>query len=266
MAEANVLDIDGKEVKRIALPNAFTERVRPDLIRRAVLAEQTVLLQPQGHFLLAGMQTTATYYGKMNSYRSGRHMGQAVRPKEKLGGGRQGKVRRIPSAVTGKRAHPHQIEKKIVELINKREYSKALASAVAATAHNSFVKQKRPKEVKLPIVFADSIESISKTKEFIKAIAAAKLNQALEHKAVRADSKNRHMSRAKTYKKSILVVVGSDKGIVRAARNIAGVDVCTVGNLKAELLAPGGNPGRLTIWSESALAGCDSAIDKAKVV
>ncbi|MEM3841405.1 MAG: 50S ribosomal protein L4 [Candidatus Micrarchaeaceae archaeon] len=265
MLEADVLDTDGRQVGRIQLPNAFSERVRPDLIRRAVLAERSSRLQPQGHFPLAGMQTTAAYYGKMNSYRSGRHMGQALRPKEKLGGGRQGKVRRIPSAVTGKRAHPHQIEKKIVELINKREYSKAIASAIAATVHSQYSKRMRIKDIKLPIVFSDAIESITKTKEFIKVVNSAKIGQALEQKATAYKGK-RHMSRAKSYKKSILVVVGKDNGISRAARNIAGVDVCTIDKIKAELLAPGGDPGRLTVWSKSALESCDSAIEKAKVV
>ena len=80
-----------------------------------MLAEASQKLQPQGHYVLAGMQTTATYYGAMNSYRTGRHVGRAIRPREKLGGGIQGKVRRIPSSTKGKRAHPHMIEKIIKE-------------------------------------------------------------------------------------------------------------------------------------------------------
>ena len=265
MSEANVLNIEGTEVKQVKLPAAFSEKVRVDLIRRAVLAERSALLQPQGHFVLAGMQTTATYYGKMNSYRSGRHMGQAVRPKEKLGGGRQGKVRRIPSSVTGKRAHPHQVEKKIIELINKREYSKAVASAVAATSSTAFAAR-HAKGVKLPVVFSNEIEAVSGTKEFVKIIGAAKLDHAIKGNSARTDSGKRHMSRARSYRKSILVVVGEDKGIKKAARNVAGVDVCTVSELRAELLAPGGNPGRLTVWSEHALEKCDESISKLRVV
>jgi large subunit ribosomal protein L4e len=47
---------------------------------------------------------------------------------------------------------------------------------------------------------------------------------------------------------------------------VAGVDVCTVSELRAELLAPGGNPGRLTVWSEHALEKCDESIGKLRVV
>jgi large subunit ribosomal protein L4e len=58
----------------------------------------------------------------------------------------------------------------------------------------------------------------------------------------------------KKYKKKVgpLIVVSEDKGISKAAKNL-GLDVCLVKNLNAEVLAPGGMPGRLTIWSKSAI-------------
>ena len=49
------------------------------------------------------------------------------------------------------------------------------------------------------------------------------------------------------------MVVGEDKGIFRAARNIPGVDVVLADQINTEVLAPGGVPGRLTIWTESAI-------------
>jgi large subunit ribosomal protein L4e len=54
-------------------------------------------------------------------------------------------------------------------------------------------------------------------------------------------------------KTSALIVVGKNDGIFQAARNLAGVDVIEVKNLNAKLMAPGGDCGRLTIWSESAI-------------
>ena len=61
--------------------------------------------------------------------------------------------------------------------------------------------------------------------------------------------------RGRRYKSgtSVLIVINEDKGLVKAARNIKGVDISTVDNLNAELLAPGTHAGRLTIWTESAL-------------
>nr|NIQ06333.1 50S ribosomal protein L4 [Candidatus Korarchaeota archaeon] len=37
------------------------------------------------------------------------------------------------------------------------------------------------------------------------------------------------------------------------ARNLPGVDIVKVNNLNVELLAPGTHPGRLTVWTSSAL-------------
>jgi large subunit ribosomal protein L4e len=61
--------------------------------------------------------------------------------------------------------------------------------------------------------------------------------------------------RGRKYKtpKGPLVVVGEDKGISLGARNHVGVDVVVVNNLNAELLAPGTHPGRLTIYTKSAV-------------
>ena len=50
-----------------------------------------------------------------------------------------------------------------------------------------------------------------------------------------------------------LIVVGENKGLIDAASNLPGVDIVTVKNLNAELLAPGTQPGRLTLWTNSAI-------------
>jgi large subunit ribosomal protein L4e len=54
--------------------------------------------------------------------------------------------------------------------------------------------------------------------------------------------------------KSLLIVVGSDSGISKAARNLPGVDITEVHGLNAELLAPGTHPGRLVVWTRSAIS------------
>jgi large subunit ribosomal protein L4e len=255
--EAEILSLDGKVKGKIELPKAFDELVRPELIQRAVVAENTRKLQPQAHYPLAGMNTSAMYYGAMNSYRSGRHMGIAIRPRQKLGGGVQGQVRVVPSAVKGKRAHPHLAEKIIKENINKREYQKALASAVSAT--NTFKTNKS----KSPIILTNEIESIKKTKELLKIFSSINLlEQIKEDKQVRIKKGLRRSSIRKHYKKSVLLVTGKDARAIKAARNIAGVDACEVSNLTANLLAPGGVPGRMTVWSESAIKELDASLKK----
>ncbi len=44
-----------------------------------------------------------------------------------------------------------------------------------------------------------------------------------------------------------------DNGISKAVRNLPGVDAVSVSRLTLLHLAPGGHPGRLTVWIEDAL-------------
>ncbi len=264
MASASVYSIDGKPSGSLELPSVFATPIKPWLIGRAVVVEQSRRMQPQGHFVLAGMQTTAAYYGAMMSYRSGRHVGKAIRPREKLGGGSQGKVRRIPSATTGKRAHPHMIEKRIWEHMNAKEYQGALASAVASTASREYAPGTLAKATQLPLVVANGIESISKTREALKVFAgigiiASASREARRRKGVRRSSRQRRPAH------SILIIVKEDNGISRAARNIPGVEVSTLSSLRVEKLAPGGSPHIITIWSESAAKGVAEAIKSISV-
>lgn len=253
-----MLDLKGSVKGSVQKPSAFSESVRPEIILRAAIAEQTREFQPQGHFPLAGMQTSARYYGAMGSYRTGRHMGIAIRPRQKLGGGRQGDVRRIPSAVKGKRAHPHMIEKTIIEQINKREYQKAIASAIAATVLSDHVKSSKA----LPIVLSDEVQALKKTKDVISMIESLGLSDNKVGAAARIKKGIRRSASQRKYKRSVLFVVKEDSGISKAARNIPGFDICKVDQLRVCLLAPGGKPGRLVVWSESAVKSLDQDISK----
>ncbi len=249
MAKIDVMSIEGSVQKSIELPHAFSERARPDLIARAAIAESTLKIQPQAHYVLAGMQTTARYYGAMNSYRTGRHMGMAIRPREKLGGGVQGKVRVIPSSVKGKRAHPHLIEKTTVENINAKEYQKAIRSAIAAS--------------KRPVAVTSDIETLKKTKDLVKLLGRLKLENYLEDGQKKTQRKGvRRLASQRRYKKSLLIVVSNDSSVLKAARNIPGVDACSLEKMTVSMFAPGGNPGRATVWSESALSKLDQEISK----
>ena len=95
-----------------------------------------------------------------------------------------------------------------------------------------------------------------KTKEVIKALKALKVYEAVEDakdkRKIRA-GKGKRRGRKYKKRKSILIVIGKDAPLYKAARNLEGIDICAVRNLNAELLAPGTEPGRLTVWSEDAI-------------
>src|SRR5437879_6658867 len=61
--------------------------------------------------------------------------------------------------------------------------------------------------------------------------------------------------RGKNRKHSVgpLLVVSEYQGAQRAFENFEGIDVVRVKDLSVEALAPGTHPGRLAIWTESAI-------------
>ncbi|MBC2699237.1 MAG: 50S ribosomal protein L4 [ANME-2 cluster archaeon] len=245
MSKAKIMDITGASKGDIELPAVFDEMYRPDLIKKAVLAAQANRLQVYGPTPYAGMQTSAANWGP------GR--GVARVPRIKTGN----RVARISQARGGRKAHPPKVEKDYSEKINKKERYKAINSAIAATANPELVRNRGHRfDAELPIVADDEFQDIKTIKGVIGFMEAINVYddviRAKNGKHIRAGGGKR---RGRKYKKpkSLLIVIGEDNGIVRAARNLSGVDVINVNRLNAELLAPGTHAGRLAIWTESAI-------------
>ena len=251
-----VFDTEGKQTKEINLPSVFSEPVRPDLINRAAIAVRSVLFQPKGPTPRAGLQTSAEYVGRRRAYRTMINIERARLPKVKLPKGRFGDVRIVPQAKGGRPAHPPKPEKIMVERINKKERKKAIRSAIAATGRKELVEKRGHKvEGEVPIIVEDSFENLKKTKEVLSLFKKLKLGKELERcKEVKIrPGKGRMRGRRYKKKRGVLVVVSKECPVIKAAKNIAGVDVSIVKNLNADLLAPGGQPGRLTLFTETAV-------------
>ncbi len=242
---AKVLSLSGEVVEEIELPKVFEEEFRPDIIKRAVLAIQSHRRQPYGPNPLAGVDYAWENWGPGYGY--------ARVPRIKHGS----RAVVVPQAVGGRKAHPPKPQRKWAEKINKKEMKKALRSAIAATANVELVKARNHLfEGELPKVVVNDIESIKKTKEVIEVFKAIgvyeDVERAKETKRYRA-GKGKMRGRRYKMKKSVLLVVGKDNGILKAAKNLPGVDAVLVRNLNVELLAPGCHAGRLTVWSKSAI-------------
>jgi large subunit ribosomal protein L4e len=254
--EAKVLSLDAKEEEKIQLPKIFELQPNIELIERAFLAERSYLFQPQGRFPLAGMQTTAEYIGRKGAYRSLKNRGRAKLPREKLGGGVMGNVKGIPSAVKGRRAHPPKVEKKIIERMNRKEYLLALMHAVAYSL-------KAKSSLQLPIVVDSKIEDISKTKDVYSFLASLGFGNLLKPQP--KIKKKRRTSRIVKYKKSILIVASNKEAkVIKAARNIAGVNACSVDELRVMFIAPNANP-RIVVWSKKALEKLEESLKNIKL-
>ncbi|MEM0201121.1 MAG: 50S ribosomal protein L4 [Candidatus Micrarchaeaceae archaeon] len=262
--EANVYNINGEESGKIKLPEVFSSEFREDLIKRAIHSEQSYELQPQGHYLMAGIDTTAVYVGKYSGYRRGRHMGIAIRPRQKLGAGAMGDVRKIPSAVKGKRAHPHKIEKIIIERMNNKEYVKAIKSAIAGSTKNELLEKKHilKNNVLSPIIVENKAEEFSKAKDVISLIDKLGLTNDLEksHKPRLRKGLSRS-SNKRRFRKSVIIIAKNASKVEKAGRNIPGVDVCSIDSLTVNKLAPGGLP-RVAIWTRDAVESIEAVLKK----
>lgn len=259
MNNATVVDLEGKAGKQMELPLQFEEPLRPDLIKRAFHALATMRLQPKGTYPLAGLQTTAEYFGRRHRPRASINVGRSRLPREKLSGLRLGKVRRVPHSRSGRRAHPPKVQKILIEKINFKEKNKAIRSAIAATIVPELVKARGHKlngSLQLPLVVDSAIESVKRVHEarhiLEKLGLAEDLQRAAEGRRLRSGRSRLRKGGFRT-PKSVLIVFGHDEGIWRATRNIPGVEAISVEKLNAELLAPGGVAGRLTLWTESAV-------------
>jgi len=248
----NVYDLDGKPKRKMKLPEIFQAFIRTDLIKRAVLAAQSHRFQPKGRNIMAGKRTSAESYGVgYGLSRVPRVKGQRY--------SRSGTAAFAPGTVKGRLAHPPTPNKKISKSINKKERLKALTAALAATASKETVVNRGhiiDEKTKLPLIVTDQIEEVKVTNEAQRILLNLGLwsdvERVKESIKVRA-GKGKMRGRKMKHGVGPLIIVNEDKGIVKAARNLIGVDVLKVDKLNVEALAPGTHPGRLTLWSEAAV-------------
>lgn len=241
--ETTVHDLEGDEAGSIDLPEVFDTPYRPDVIQRAVVAAHANSKQPYGSDEYAGLRTPAESFG------SGR--GMAHVPRE------NGQGRRVPQTVGGRSAHPPKPEKDRSKKVNDKERQLAVRSALAATANDELVRERGhafADDLELPVVLSDEFEELQKTQEVVEVLQTlglhADIERADEGRTVRA-GRGTTRGRRRQEPSSILFVTSSEPS--RAARNLAGADVTTAAEVNAEDLAPGTHPGRLTVYTESAI-------------
>lgn len=254
-----ILSINGKKKKKIALPLQFLEPYRPNIIKRVFVANQSLNFQPHGTNIYAGLRKVVGLSKRRRKYRGVYGAGRSRTPKKVLSrkGMRFNYVAAFaPHAKGGRTAHPPRVEKKIIKKINNKERLKAIRSAIAATANNDIIlkKNKELGKLVLPVIIEEKIDSLKKIKDVEKMLLSIGLGKNVLNVSKKIRSGKGKM-RGRKYKtgKGILFVTSSKSNLFNACRNILGSDVIDVKNLNVTLLAPGGVPGRMTVWSESAI-------------
>ena len=251
MATTNVYGVNGGVAGTVEVPEAFATPYRPDIIKKAVLAAAANGRQPYGPGARSGMRHAVSFRGK----------GTGSARNQRIHG--LGKAGESPNNVSGRRAHPPLPERIWAQKVNKKEAKIARASALAATGCADCVKARGHQfddNVSFPIVIEDSLNDVKETSAVIdlfeKIGIGYDLDRAKEGRKIRA---GRGTMRNRKYRTpvSVLVVVADDERnapIFKSAANIPGVTVEEVKTLNTSILAPGGDAGRLTVYTESALA------------
>ncbi len=248
-----VVGLNGKSTSEVDVPEVFSTELRPDLVKRVFWLVGSHGFQPKGRDPMAGERTTAETHSPPTG--TGRSRIPRVKGDRYSKGGLAAGV---ASVVKGRLPHPPRSEKVIHFAVNKKERRLATESAIAYTADLDAVKARghRVKKLALPLVVADDIETVEKTAELVTFMEKVQLKEELQRvdERVKRNSGKRRL-RGRVYRGGVgpLIVVTNDRGVGRAAGGIPGVDVARVESLSVLDLAPGGVPGRLTIWTESSL-------------
>ena len=142
---------------------------------------------------------------------------------------------------------------------NLKQKRYAIATALAASAVLPLVQARGHRVDKLPelpMVVNDSVEKIERTKQavkFLKDIGAwADVQKVVDTIKVRAGKGKLRNRRYRSRRGPLVVYSGANVPLLKALRNIPGVEVAHVSRLNLLQLAPGGHVGRFIIWTESA--------------
>ena len=265
--------VEAKDGKAITLPEAFSSEIRLDIIRSAVHASRANRRQPYGHrehkgkrAPQPGMKHSVEWWGK------GRGVSRIMRKTGQRTGAQN------PHTRGGRRAHGPKVDKDWSQKLNSKTRTVARNAAIAASGDSELVSSRghRFEEgTRFPIIIDDYVESrggtdekyeiesiplLYSTRKFIAMMGALGLADDLDRsKQGRTIRAGKGTMRSRKYRtpRSVLLVVAQKSGLDKAARNVPGVDVVTAKDLSAEDLAPGGDPGRLTVWTKDAIGALE---------
>lgn len=240
-----------RDTESLSLPAVFTAPLRPDLVREVHTNMAKNKRQAYGVSRWAGMQTSAESWGT----------GRAVSRIPRVPGGgthRAGQAAFGNMCRGGHMFNPNRTWRRWHRCVNVTQKRHAMASAIAASALPSLVLARghRISEVpELPLVVSEGAQSLLKTRAAVDMLRKLGLEADLAHvadsKTVRAGV-GKSRGRRFNMRRGPLVVYSEDSGIVKACRNIPGVELCHVDRLNLLQVAPGGTFGRLIVWTAPA--------------
>nr|QZX45316.1 80S ribosome and 60S large subunit component [Paramoeba perurans] len=248
----------GKATEQATLPEVFLAPIRPDIVSFVYTNVAKNKRQPYAVSKTAGEQTSAESWGT----------GRAVARIPRVSGGgthRAGQGAFGNMCRGGRMFAPTKVWRRWSRKTNLNQRRIAVCSALAASALPALVMARGHRveaieEVPL-VVSNDSIKNVDKTKFAIKVLqtlgAYADVEKVKDSKKVRA-GKGKMRNRRYVQRRGPLVIYDEKTAMLRAFRNLPGVELVSVDRLNLLQLAPGGHLGRFCIWTQSAFNKLDS--------
>jgi large subunit ribosomal protein L4e len=241
-------------VEKVALAEVFHTPVRLDIVRFVHDQISKNIRQAHGVKSNAGMQHSAESWGT----------GRAVARIPRVGGSgtsRSGQGAFGNMCRKGRMFAPLKTWRRWHRKVNLRQKRHAVASALAATAITPLVEARGHKVhnvPSLPLIIDDKAEGIEKTKDayaLLKRIGAFDDVQRVADSIALRPGKGKLRNKRQKVRRGPLIIYGNENiNLIRAVRNIPGVDISNVHRLNLKQLAPGGHLGRFIIWTKSAFA------------
>jgi large subunit ribosomal protein L4e len=251
----------GAVATQFALPKVFLAPIRQDIVHFVHSNMAKNSRQPYAVFAGAGHHHSAESWGT----------GRAVARIPRVSGGGTSRAGQAAFGNMCRKGHmfaPTKVWRRWHRKINQNQKRFAVASALAASALPSLVLARghRVEQVpEIPLILDNSVESIKKTKDALKALktvgALEDVEKADASKRLRAGV-GKMRNRRYTSRRGPLIVYNKDEGVSQAFRNIPGVELCQVSRLNLLQLAPGGHLGRFVIWSTGAISALDQIYSK----
>ncbi|KAJ7553114.1 hypothetical protein O6H91_06G084600 [Diphasiastrum complanatum] len=251
------LEGDGGQAGSVPLPDALKAPIRPDIVQFVHTNLAKNKRQPYAVSTKAGHQTSAESWGT----------GRAVSRIPRVPGGgthRAGQGAFGNMCRGGRMFAPTKIWRRWHRKVNINQKRYAVTSALAASAIPSLVLARGhriEKVPEIPLVLSDSVEGIEKTTSAVKVLK--KIGAFDDVEKVKASynirrGKGKMRNRRYISRKGPLIVYGTEGAkLVKAFRNILGVEIVNVDRLNLLQLAPGGHLGRFIIWTKSAFEKLD---------
>ncbi|KAK7531741.1 60S ribosomal protein uL4 [Phyllosticta citribraziliensis] len=258
-----IIAADGKPSEQThPLPEVFKAPIRPDIVQTVHVGIAKNKRQPYAVSEKAGHQTSAESWGT----------GRAVARIPRVSGGgthRAGQAAFGNQCRSGRMFAPTKVWRKWHQKINLGQKRFATASALAASSNAALLLARGHQVATVPEVplvvsssaFANSaVTKTSTAVALLKTVGAgADIEKAKNSKKLRA-GKGKLRGRRHRQRRGPLVVYDPEtdgKDLVKAFRNIPGVESSSVYSLNLLQLAPGGHLGRFIVWTSSAFAALD---------